>query len=238
MTPRPVPIRLRWLIVLACLIPTLADAGGTLTERETSWLAAGLPVLRYAARERLSIDVVVQPGDEPDLSPVAMGIRNGRCTLVVSMRGNAEIESLSRSVPPTLFVPVAQAIIAHEVAHCWRFMGAGPHAVPAAVPANAAAGESPTALESAEREMRLTRREEGYADLVGLAWTLHAHAGEYEQVAAWLSAYRRDPAIRGDHHDTGLWVDLARDKAAFAPADNLFLQANAVWERGLKLEEP
>jgi len=237
MTPRTATIRLRWLIVLACLTSTLALADGVLTERETSWLAAGVPVLRYAAREGLSIDVVVQPDDQPDLSPVAMGIRNGRCTLVVSMRGNAEIDSLSRGVPTTLFVPVTQAIIAHEVAHCWRFMGGGPHAA-SAVPAGAAAGQSPTALEYAEREMRLTRREEGYADLVGLAWTLHAHAGQYEQVRAWLAAYRRDPAIRGDHHDTGLWIDLARDKAAFAPADNLFLQASPVWERGLKLEEP
>jgi len=237
MTPRTAAIRIRWLIVLSCLISTLALADGALTERETSWLVAGVPVLRYAAREGLSIDVVVQPDDQPDLSPVGMGIRNGRCTLVVSMRGNAEIDSLSRSVPTTLFVPVAQAIIAHEVAHCWRFMGGGPHAAPA-VPADAAAGQSPTALESAEREMRLTRREEGYADLVGLAWTLHAHAGQYEQVRAWLAAYRRDPAIRGDHHDTGLWIDLAHDKAAFTPADNLFLQANAVWKRGLQIEEP
>lgn len=237
MTPRPAAIRHRWLVVLACLTPMLAVADARLTERETMWLSAGLPVLRYAARESLSIDVVVQPDDQPGASPVAMGIRNGRCTLVVSMRGNAEIDSLSSSVPPTLFAPVAQAIFAHEVAHCWRFTRGAWHSAPAE-PVDAAGSESATALQSAEREMRLTRREEGYADLVGLAWTLHAHPGQYEQVRAWLSAYRRDPAIPGDHHDTGLWIDLARDKSAFAPAANLFLQANGVWERGLQHEEP
>ena len=236
MAPRKPAIRHRWLIVLACLAPTLSVAGASLTERETTWLAAGLPVLRYAARESLAIDVVVQPDDQPGVSPVAMGIRKGRCTLVVSMRGNAEIEPLSKSVPPTLFVPVAQAIFAHEVAHCWRFMRGGRHSAPP-VPFDAA-GVEPTALARAAHEMRLTRREEGYADLVGLAWTLQAHAGQYEQVRAWLAAYRRDPAIQGDHHDTGLWIDLARDKAAFAPAANVFLQANGVWERGLQLEEP
>ena len=49
MTSRTAAIRLRWLIVLACLTSTLAFADGVLTERETSWLAAGVPVLRYAA---------------------------------------------------------------------------------------------------------------------------------------------------------------------------------------------
>ena len=238
MVPRTAAIRRRWLIVLACLTPTLGGAAdAALTERETNWLAAGRPVLRYAASEGLSVDVVVQPDNQPDLSPMAMGIRNGRCTLVVSMRGNAEIESLSRSVPPTLFRPVAQAIFAHEVAHCWRFTKGGWHSEPA-VSAEASKGESPTALVRAEHEMRLTRREEGYADLVGLAWTLHAHAGQYEQVRAWLSAYRREHAIAGDHHDTALWIDLARDKAAFAPAADLFVEAGVVFERGLQQEEP
>ena len=228
----------RWLIVLACLTPTSGRAADpALTEREASWLAAGLPVLRYAAREGLSIDVVVQPDDQPDLSPVAMGIRNGRCTLVVSMRGNAEIESLSNSVPLALFAPVAEAIFAHEVAHCWRSMRGDWHSAPAE-PVDAAAGDAPGSLARAEREMRLTRREEGYADLVGLAWTLHAHADRYEQVRAWLSAYRREHAIPGDHHDTGLWIELARDRAAFTPAADLFVQANLVWQRGLQQEEP
>ena len=227
-------------MVLACLTPTLALADPALTERETNWLAAGMPVLRYAAREGLSIDVVVQPDDQPDLSPVAMGIRNGRCTLVVSMRGNAEIESLSNSVPPTLFAPVAQAIFAHEVAHCWRYTTAGWRPAPAVsvVSADASKGELATFIARAQHDMQQARREEGYADLVGLAWTVHAHADQYEPVRAWLSAYRRQHAIRGDHHDTALWIELARNQAAFAPAGDLFVQASALWERGLQEEEP
>lgn len=215
------------------LIAPLAHADASLTETETQWIAAGMPVVRYARAQGLPVDIVVQPGDQPDASPIAMGIKDGRCKLVLSLRGNPGATALLASVPPGLFDAVAQAVFAHEVGHCWRYVQGEWNALPAgfAVAAEDAADDSE--LASRERAMRETRREEGYADLVGLAWTRHAHPRAYAEVRRWLERFRAD-AVAGEHHDTGTWLSLAREPAAFDATQGLFRQAHALWEHGLR----
>jgi hypothetical protein len=80
--------------------------------------------------------------------------------------------------------------------------------------------------------MRITRREEAYADLVGLAWTHAHHADQFAQVLAWFDATRSDEMPRG-FHDTRHWLQMAHAGDAFADARSPFEQAGAMWERGL-----
>ena len=80
------------------------------------------------------------------------------------------------------------------------------------------------------RALQESRREEGYADLVGLAWTQRAHPTQYAEVRSWLERFRAD-AVPGEHHDTGAWLRLARDASAFDPGETLFRQAKLLWER-------
>jgi hypothetical protein len=208
----------------------LAAMPGTaaLTETETRWLRAGLPVLGYAKAQLLPIDIVVQPDPRPGDPPLAMGFVDGRCTLVLSMRGNPAAEAALADVQPALVPVVIEAMIAHEVGHCWRHVQGTWHGLPPGLVLDSDASRL-----AAWHEMRATRREEGFADLVGLAWTLSRHPEEYAAVHAWFERARDDQPVAGSHHDTRAWLRLAKERSAFAAADTPFEQARALWQRGL-----
>jgi len=233
---RPLFAALSLATLLGAFAAPPAHADGALTPLERRWIAAGMPVLQHARASGLPLDIVVQPIDEPDASPIAMAIKDERCKLVISMRGNPRTDKLAASVPPALFGAVAEAVFAHEIAHCWRWSRGVWNTVPAGFVERVdghAASERAGAQAQGERAMRDTRREEGYADLVGLAWTGRAHPADYAGVLAWFERVRQDE-FEGEHHDTGIWLRLARDPAAFGAAATLFEQAQPLWERGLR----
>lgn len=230
--------------VAALLLPVLAAMAGThaaaadLTDTEMRWLKAGWPVVAFAKEEKLPLDIVVQPHAKPGDAPIAMGYVDQRCKLVLSMRGNPDAESTLAQIDPALIGPVVEAMVAHELGHCWRYVHGAWHTLPAgfvdtteAAPPNA--DQEFIKLNRDIREMRETRREEGFADLVGLAWTLSRHPEQYEQVHAWLSRIRDDQPVPGAHHDTRAWLLLAKDRSAFPREADPFTQVWAMWQRGL-----
>jgi len=220
--------------LLACLSVVSTSAFAGLNEAETRWLKAGLPVLAYAKAQQLPLDIVVQPEASAGAAPLAMGYVDGRCKLVLSMRGNAEPRAMLAGVPPALEPVVIEAITAHEIAHCWRHVQGSWHGLPGELVVDASAGPAgDEAGLAAWHEMRATRREEGFADLVGLAWTLSRHPEEYAAVHAWFERARDDQPVAGSHHDTRAWLRLAKERSAFAAADTPFEQARALWQRGL-----
>ncbi|HUP10078.1 MAG TPA: hypothetical protein VMU47_23200 [Caldimonas sp.] len=216
-------------------IASLAIADERLTARERAWVAAGMPVVQAARARGLPIDIVVQPSDQPEASPIALGIADDRCHLVISMRGNPSADALAASIPAERFPAIVEAVFAHEVAHCWRWTQGVWHALPAGFADAAdddAQAREPEALAAMRREMREARREEAYADLVGLAWTGQAHPRDYAAVRDWLSRFR-DDALPGDFHDTSAWLRLAQDPSAFGRESDPFRAAQPLWVRGL-----
>ena len=214
------------------LLSSLASAAD-LTETETRWLTAGMPVLAYAKQElKLPIDIVVQPQAKPGDVPLALGFSNGRCKLVLSMRGNPQAESVLESLPAAQHSLMIEAMTAHEIGHCWRYAQGAWHALPAGFVEDRS---QPPALQQLEQSLLETRREEGYADLVALAWIQQRHPGQYAQVADWLKQVRQPLAEEGSagSHDTRAWLQLAPTGAAFNPAQPLFEQAAALWRKGL-----
>ena len=227
-------------VMRRALLPLLAALAAPavqaqLTETESRWIAAATPVLAYAQAQGLPLDVVVQPQPDPDAAPLAMGFVDGRCKLVLTMRGEAaRPDAMLAGAAPALKPLLMEAMAAHEVGHCWRTVQGAWHAVPAGF----AAEPAPVAGDDAERarwraEMAATRREEGFADLVGLAWTLRRHPAQYAAVHAWLSGVRAEPVVAGSHHDTRAWVRLAADGAALAGGESPFEAALALWREGL-----
>jgi hypothetical protein len=215
-----------------------AVAQSSLTETESRWLQLSAPAIGYAREQGLPLDIVVQPQPTPGNAPLAMAYINGRCKLVLSMRGNPEAQNSLDAIPPHLLHPVVEAIAAHELGHCWRYARGAWHTLPA--------GFAPTAREPAPadpalgqqlREMQQTRREEGFADLVGLAWTLKQHPQHYAQVHAWFVQYRQHDTLPGSHHDTLAWVKLAAEPAAFTATGTLFEQAWPLWQQGLRTSD-
>lgn len=210
-----------------------AWAGGDLTAMETRWLEAGWPVLQHAQAQQLPLDVVVQPQATPGHAPLAMGFVDGRCKLVLSMRGNPAAGEALAAMPHELQALLIEAITAHEIGHCWRYVQGAWHALPAGF-AEAPLPDAADDLQRDLRAMQRTRREEGFADLVGLAWTLRHHPDRYAEVHAWFVQYRGQPALPGSHHDTLAWLRLATERAAFEPSATLFEQAMTPWRRGLE----
>lgn len=218
--------------VLASL-PALADEGLTALERR--WLQLAWPVVTYARQQGLPLDIVVQPQPTPGEAPLAMAYVDERCKLVLSMRGNPEAESTLTTIPTPLLTPVVEAMAAHELGHCWRYVRGAWHTVPAGFTASREIDDAATREEW--QAMQQTRREEAYADLVGLAWTQRQHPQHYAAVHAWLMAFRDDGAPPGNHHDTLAWVTLVRDPLRFASSPTTpttpFEAAWPLWQVGL-----
>lgn len=220
------------LLVLLSILPTLA-AAANLTELEKRWLSAAGPVLAYSQRINLPIDIIVQPQPRPGDVPMAMGFVDGRCKLVLSMRGNPDAETILQKVPESERALMIEAMAAHEIGHCWRYVQGVWHALPAGF---VEAGEEQAAnanLLAESKAMREMRREEGFADLVALAWIKQKHPEHYGRVHAWMAAVRSDVPVERSGHDTRVWVRLARDASVFAQAATPFEAANATWSKGL-----
>jgi hypothetical protein len=228
---------MRHLVPVAVLLlaPVLARAAD-LTDVETRWLKAGWPVVAYAKAHDMPLDIVVQPQSRPGDAPLAMGFVDGRCKLVLAMRGNPEAQATLERIDPPLLGPVVEAMVAHELGHCWRYMQGDWHTLPVGFNELPDESTGDPELNRLSRDMRETRREEGFADLVGLAWTWGHHPLAYRQVHAWFEKVRDDQPVPGAHHDTRAWLRLAREPWAFPAAATPFEQARGLWGQGLRSE--
>lgn len=204
-----------------------------LTALEQRWLQAAGPVLSYSHSLKLPIDIIVQPEARPNDVPLAMGFAEGRCKLVLTLRGNPQAENVLAGVPAERHGELIEAMAAHEVAHCWRHTQGSWKVLPAGfveVGEETAANGELLALSKAMRE---TRREEAYADLAALAWTRHRNPEAYGRVHAWFEAVRASQPVARGGHDTRVWVELARDGGRFGQAGTPFEDAAPLWREGL-----
>ena len=108
--------------------------------------------------------------------------------------------------------------------------------MPAGFVAAALPDDADPALRLTYFDMKATRREEGYADLVALAWTQQQHPNLYARLHAWLLAERSKDLIPGSHHDTLVWVQLAKDATALHQSST-FTGSTDLWAAGLALDE-
>ena len=207
---------------------TFADPG--LTPLEQRWVDAMAPVIADAKQDGLPLDIVVQPQDEPQAAPLALGFVDGHCKLVLTMRGNPNAAATLDALPPALQQPALELMAAHEIGHCRRYLDGAWHAVPARFRAEPPSGLSDS-LRTAYDEMCATRREEAYGDLAGLAWTSRHHPQDYAALHAWLLAERTTDTLPGSHHDTAPWLRLAADPAALRDGP-IFDAVQALWLRG------
>lgn len=215
------------------LAPAVASAGAALTDMEIRWLKAAGPVLAYATNIGLPIDIIVQPVTGVNDVPLAMGFMDGRCKLVLSMRGNADAEKVLANVPAAQHQVLMEVMAAHEVGHCWRYAQGAWRKLPSGFVESGEEHAHDPSLLAAARTMRENRREEGFADMVALAWTKRHHPASYGQVHSWLHGLREEVAVPGSGHDTRAWVRLASNPAVFPLTATPFQDASEPWSRGL-----
>jgi hypothetical protein len=224
------------LLLAAHVSPAAVD----LTDTERRWLSGATPPVEWALKQGMPIDIVVLPQAQPGAAPIAMGYdADGRCKLVFAMRGNPAAESTLAQIPTPLLQATLEAMTAHEIGHCQRHRSGAFNSLPVGLtdqPDSIEARQPTPELQAMAREMRVTRREEAFADLVGLAWTHAHHADQFTQVLAWFDAARSDETPHG-FHDTRHWLALAHARDAFtgdaAATANPFDEAAAMWQRGL-----
>lgn len=228
-----IPIR----AILGALLVSSSCAAAELTPVETRWLAGVWPVVRFAKAEQLPLDIVVQPQPSPGAPPLALGFVDGRCKLVLSMRGNPEAQATLDRIAPELLDEALELMAAHELGHCHRYLEGNWLRLPAGFSAENPEGLTPE-LREEYLAMRAMRREEGYADLVGLAWTLQHHPSDYARLQAWLVADRSRDLVPGSQHDTLVWIRLAGNSAGAGPSSpSIFAAAAALWRTGLADDE-
>ena len=218
-----------------CCAPARAEA--SLTAQETRWLRAAGPVLAFSQRHQLPIDIIVQPTAGPGDVPMAIGFDGQRCKLVLSLRGNPQAEAILDGVAEAARGAAVEAIAAHEIGHCWRYVHGVWHALPAGF-VNAGRHMADGGVVAAKTQTtRQSRREEGFADLVALAWTQRNHPQHYATVIDWLVSVRAtQPADQGAH-DTLVWIGLARDPGAFERTGTPFDAAASLWRKGLLIND-
>ncbi|MFN3789854.1 hypothetical protein [Massilia sp.] len=225
------------LSALAALAAAPALQAAELTALEQRWLSAAQPVLAYSQQLKLPLDITVQPQPRPGDVPLAMGFDKGRCKLVMSLRNNPDAETILAGIPEAQQAVLIEAMAAHEIAHCWRYVQGAWHALPAGFVEVGEERALDASLLAASKAMRETRREEGFADLAALAWIQRSNPDEYARVYRWLSGVRAKVAVPRSGHDTRAWVRLASDGAAFGKAEAPFDDVDGLWREGLLATE-
>lgn len=213
-------------------VTALPGRAADLTPTEARWLRGAWPVIEYAKRAGMPLDIVVQPQDTEGLAPLSMAYVGERCKLVLSMRGNAEAQATLQRLDagdPAFADAALELMAAHELGHCHRYLVGEWHALPAAFIGSADRAPEPDAA---------ARREEGYGDLVGLAWTHARHPALYARLHAWLLRERETERVPGAPHDTVAWVALAANEARLGTGASLFQQAYVLWLEGARNERP
>ena len=219
----------------ATLLALPACLASDLTPTEMRWLRGAWPVIAFVRKENLPLDIVVQPQASPGAAPLALAFVDGRCKLVLSMRGNAEALATLERIEPDLLDATLELMAAHELGHCRRYLDGAWNGLPTGFSATAPEELSPD-LRTAFVTMKAARREEGYGDLVGLAWAQQQHPQRYARLHAWLVTERSRDLLPGSHHDTLAWVRLAHDGGTLA-GPSIFAAAARLWAAGLAVEE-
>lgn len=223
-------------VAVATLSPAPAAqsaATAELSTTELTWLRAAAPVLAWARSQQLPLQVLVQPQDTPGQTPMGMAFIGGRCVLVLSMRGNPEAQATLDRMPADLVGPIVEAVVAHELGHCWRHLRQTWGSLPAGLEELSGFSQVTAEQELLLKDMWRTRREEGFADLVGLAWTLQHHPAHYAAVHGWHVRERAVQEVDTGPHDTRVWLRLAGDTGRFTAGATVFDRVQALWHAGL-----
>lgn len=215
------PSHLAFFFASAALAATAVAAD--LTAQEVRWLKAAAPVLAYSQTLHLPVDITVQPQPRPNDVALAMAFANGRCKLVLSLRGNPDAERELAGVAPAQQDVLIETMAAHELGHCWRYAQRAWHALPAGFVTSSANTTADLAV----------RREEAYADLVALAWTQWRHPEQYGEVYRWMRGLRDSVRLSGNSHDTRTWLRMAAEPAQLGVIRQPFADVTALWQEGV-----
>jgi hypothetical protein len=206
--------RLAALLLAAAALPAMAAEPAT----EAQWIAAANRALAFAQAEGMPIDLEVQDGAGlSGHTPIGLQSADGRCTLIVSARGNPSADRLSAMVDTAVLDLFLAGAAMHEVGHCHRRLQGYPHnekLLPIV------AWIAPVKAWFARR----IRTEEAFADMTEAAWLARYHSQHYQAVMHEVRKVRT--RFREPKHDTLAWIDHAIVQGPQDDGGNLFMMAD------------
>lgn len=202
------------LALLCANVPALASEGS-----EQQWIAAARHAVAFGKAHGLDIVMEVEQGNGlSGHTPVGVWNENGRCTLVVSVRGNPTARRLEAMIDPPLLELFLQGAAMHEVGHCYRRLNGYPHNEKL-LPVVAWIGPV------RDWFMRRIRTEEAFADMTEIAWLARYHPERFDAMVEQIQRVRR--RFLEPKHDTLAWLEGARrDGAMDEDGNNIFTLAS------------
>jgi hypothetical protein len=205
---------------LLCLLVGGAGAARAAPGTEApAWERTAAALVRQPGFAALPIRIVTSTGH----APAEMQVGGGRCVLHLRTRGNPVADVLLRQAAAEDRRVWMQAILVHEIAHCWRWQGQD-----AALQQFAAligtAGRDARRLDEVQQRLR---DEETFADVAALAWVAQAAPAQFEAVLGAFERLRGDATLSAGAHDTRAALDRVR-REGFAPGQAPFDAARAL----------
>lgn len=181
--------KLLWFIFFLCSLSAQAA---------DPWAVAAKTVIRDEVFNKLPVKVALLKRKVTE-SPTSLRIHeNGTCTLMLQHRVNKDTQAMAELAPIAVRPVFLQAIVAHELAHCWRQQDA-PERM----------SEVFQLLERASREPALAglalqarNQEEIFADVAALAWVERRHPSAYAEVLETFVRLRSDARFTAEVHNT------------------------------------
>jgi hypothetical protein len=193
---------LSWLHLLCALIPLLgAWPARAQTLAEPDWEQVATEMLQRPEFEALPLQI--QPPRSHSLggSPIEMQFQSGQCLLKLRTRGNPVAGWLLALAQPEDRTLWMQAVLVHEIAHCWRWQqGHDPGLQQLATLMASPSARTDAAV--ARQVQRQLGQEESFADVVALAWVAGAAPQRFEAILQAFLRLRGDPRLSAGPHDT------------------------------------
>ncbi|MEY2874534.1 MAG: hypothetical protein RLZZ373_1905 [Pseudomonadota bacterium] len=213
---------LRFLAVwsLLCLLVGGSGAARAASAADRAdWTTVAAELVRRPEFAALPLRIAAGTGR----TPAAMQVSAGRCVLRLRTRGNPVATVLQRQAAPEDGRLWMQAILVHEIAHCWRWQGQD-----AALQQFAAlidtAGRDADRLGEAHQRLR---DEETFADVAALAWVAQVAPDRLDAMVGAFQRLRGNATLSAGAHDTRTALDRVQ-REGFAAGLSPFDAARAL----------
>lgn len=212
------------LALLAAVGPARAEPAASAPTPD--WEQVATEMIQRPEFEALPLQVRLPRGMSLGGSPVEMQFQAGQCILNLRTRGNPVADLLVQQVDAPDRTLWMQTVIAHEIAHCWRWQEHQPAlhqlaalTAPSADPRGAAA-----------HLQRQLHAEESFADVAALAWVRRVAPSRYDAMLDAFQRLRGNMRLSAGPHDTRAALGRLR-REGFAADLPIYAAATELLER-------
>lgn len=201
-----------------CLLCLLVGGSGAVRAASAAdradWATVATELVRRP--EFAALPLRIAPGTGS--TPAAMQVSAGGCVLRLRTHGNPVAKVLQRQAAPEDGRLWMQAILVHEIAHCWRWQGQA-----------AALQQFAALIDTAGRDARRLsevhqrlRDEETFADVAALAWVAQVAPDRLDAMVGTFQRLRGNVTLSAGAHDTRTALDRVQREgfaAGLSPFD-------------------